>query len=193
MSQSFVEPLLAADENCYVMFPVKYDDVWSLYKKQIDSFWRVEEINFTADIAHFAKLNPDEKEFISMILAFFAASDGIVAENLVSRFSSEISNSEIRAFYAFQNMMENIHSETYSTMIDSLIQDRDHKMKLFQAVNHYPCIKKKAEWGKKWITDHRSHFASRLVAFAAIEGIFFSGSFCSIYWILNLQFYFIKN
>jgi ribonucleoside-diphosphate reductase subunit M2 len=177
------EPLLTPDENRFVMFPIKYNDVWDMYKRQVDCFWRAEEINFAGDLKDWNALNNDERYFISMVLAFFAASDGIVSENLATRFTADIQVSEVRAFYAFQNMMEQIHSETYSLMIETFIKDQDEKMKLFSAVEHFPCIQKKANWGKKWIADNRSSFASRLVAFAAIEGIFFSSSFASIYWI----------
>ena len=154
-----------------------------MYKKQVDCFWRAEEIDLSKDITHWESLNKDEKYFISMILAFFAASDGIVLENLAMRFMSDVQSSEARAFYGFQIAMENIHSETYSLLIDTYIKDSIEKDKLFHATSNFPCITKKAEWAKKWIEDKRSSFAARLVAFAAIEGIFFSSSFASIYWI----------
>jgi ribonucleoside-diphosphate reductase subunit M2 len=150
----------------------------------MDCFWRAEEINFAGDLKHWNEaLNDDERYFISMVLAFFAASDGIVSENLATRFTNDVQVSEVRAFYGFQTMMEGIHSETYSLMIDTFIKDPEEKLKLFKAIDHFPCIQKKAAWAKKWIADNRSSFASRLVAFAAIEGIFFSSSFASIYWI----------
>jgi len=178
------EPLLTPDENRFVMFPIKYNDVWDMYKRQMDCFWRAEEINFAGDLKHWNEvLNDDERYYISMVLAFFAASDGIVSENLATRFTNDVKVSEVRAFYGFQTMMEGIHSETYSLMIDTFIKDPEEKMKLFKAIDHFPCIQKKATWAKKWIADNRSSFASRLVAFAAIEGIFFSSSFASIYWI----------
>ena len=183
MSKQNVEPLLKEDENRYVMFPIKDLDVWKMYKKQEDLFWRVEEIDLSKDIKIWETLNDDEKHFISMILAFFAASDGIVLENLGLRFMSEIQLAEARAFYGLQIAMENIHSITYSTIIDTYIKDKDEKMKLFNALNEYPCIKKKADWAIKWINDKRSNFATRLVAFAIVEGIFFSGAFCAIFWL----------
>jgi ribonucleoside-diphosphate reductase subunit M2 len=178
-----MEPLLTPDENRFVMFPIKYNDVWDMYKRQMDCFWRAEEINFAGDLKDWNALNNDERYFISMVLAFFAASDGIVSENLAIRFINEVQVSEVRAFYSFQAMMETIHSETYSLMIDTFIKEEDEKIKLFHAIDNFPCIQKKANWAKKWIADNRSSFASRLVAFAAIEGIFFSSSFASIYWI----------
>jgi ribonucleoside-diphosphate reductase subunit M2 len=154
-----------------------------MYKKQVDCFWRAEEINFAQDLGDWEKLTAEEKQFISMVLAFFAASDGLVLENLAVRFMSDVQCSEARAFYGFQISMENIHSESYSLMIDTYIRDEAEKSKLLRAIENYPCIAKKANWAKKWIADNRSSFASRLVAFAAIEGIFFSSSFASIYWI----------
>ena len=177
------EPLLQEDDNRYVMFPIQDQDIWQMYKKQVDCFWRAEEIDLSKDISHWESLNKDETYFISMILAFFAASDGIVLENLAARFMGEVQSSEARAFYGFQIAMENIHSETYSLLIDTYIKDREEKSMLFQAIQNYPCIKKKADWAIKWIQDKRSSFATRLIAFACIEGIFFSGSFCAIYWL----------
>jgi len=177
------EPLLIPDDNRFVMFPIKYDDIWAMYKKQIDCFWRAEEIDLSKDLADWAKLSADEQHFISMILAFFAASDGIVLENLAQRFMSDVQISEARAFYGFQIAMENIHSETYSLLIETYIKDKEQKHKFFNAIENYPCIKKKSDWAQKWIHDNRSSFATRLVAFACIEGIFFSGAFCSIFWL----------
>jgi ribonucleoside-diphosphate reductase subunit M2 len=145
--------------------------------------WRVEEIDFSKDLAHWSALNMDEQHFIKMVLAFFSASDGIVLENIGMRFLSEVQIPEARAAYGFQLMMENVHSETYSLLIDTYIKDELEKKRLFEAVNNFPCIKKKADWAIKWINDKRSSFAARLVAFACVEGIFFSGSFCSIYWL----------
>jgi ribonucleoside-diphosphate reductase subunit M2 len=179
----FVEPLLKPDDNRFVMFPIKYPDIWEMYKKQMDCFWRAEEINFAQDLVDWEKLSAEEKRFISMVLAFFAASDGIVLENLASRFMSDVQVAEARAFYGFQIAIENVHSESYSLMIDTYVRDDAEKTRLFSAIENYPCIAKKANWAKKWIADNRSSFASRLVAFAAIEGIFFSSSFASIYWI----------
>jgi len=183
MSKNITEPLLVPDDNRFVMFPIKHNDIWEMYKKQIDCFWRAEEIDLSKDLTNWDSLNGDERHFISMILAFFAASDGIVLENLASRFMSEIQVSEARAFYGFQIAMENIHSETYSLLIETYIKDKDEKSKLFNAIEHFPCIKKKSDWAQKWIHDNRSSFATRLVAFACVEGIFFSGAFCSIYWL----------
>ena len=183
MSKNITEPLLVPDDNRFVMFPIKHNDIWDMYKKQIDCFWRAEEIDLSKDLTNWESLNADERHFISMILAFFAASDGIVLENLASRFMSEIQVSEARAFYGFQIAMENIHSETYSLLIETYIKDKEEKSKLFNAIEHFPCIKKKSDWAQKWIHDNRSSFATRLVAFACVEGIFFSGAFCSIYWL----------
>ena len=183
MSKNHLEPLLAPDDNRFVMFPIKYDDIWDMYKKQVDCFWRPEEIDLTKDLVNWESLNQDERYFISMILAFFAASDGIVLENLASRFMNDVQVSEARAFYGFQIAMENIHSHTYSLLIETYIKDKEEKSKLFNAIEHFPCIKKKSDWAQKWIHDNRSSFATRLVAFACVEGIFFSGAFCSIYWV----------
>jgi ribonucleoside-diphosphate reductase subunit M2 len=183
MSKNQSEPLLAPDDNRFVMFPIKYQDIWEMYKKQVDCFWRAEEIDLTKDLGHWDSLNQDEQFFISMILAFFAASDGIVLENLASRFMVDVQISEARAFYGFQIAMENIHSQTYSLLIETYIKDKDEKHKLFNAIENFPCIKKKSDWAQKWIRDNRSSFATRLVAFACVEGIFFSGAFCSIYWL----------
>ena len=183
MNKNFVEPLLQEDDNRYVMFPIKDQDIWKMYKKQEDLFWRAEEIDLSKDNKDWETLNDDEKHFISMILAFFAASDGIVLENLGVRFMGEVQLSEARAFYGLQIAMENIHSITYSTLIDTYIKDKEQKHKLFNALNEYDCIKKKGQWAIKWINDKKSNFATRLVAFACIEGIFFSGAFCAIYWL----------
>lgn len=179
----FHEPLLQDNDNRYVMFPIQDQDVWKMYKKQMDCFWRAEEIDLSKDIDDWNKLTDNERHFIKMILAFFAASDGIVLENLGMRFMSEVQLSEARAFYGFQIMMENIHSETYSLLIDTYIKEQVEKDSLFNALNNYACIKKKADWAIKWIHDKRSSFATRLIAFACVEGIFFSGAFCSIYWL----------
>ena len=183
MSKIIAEPLLAHDDNRFVMFPIKHNDIWEMYKKQVDCFWRAEEIDLTKDFAHWESLNDDERYFISMILAFFAASDGIVLENLASRFMKDVQLSEARAFYGFQIAMENIHSESYSLLIETYIKNSEEKNRLFNAIENFPCIKKKSDWAQKWLNDNRSSFASRLVAFACIEGIFFSGAFCSIYWL----------
>lgn len=179
----FVEPILKPDDSRHVMFPIKYDDIWQMYKRQVDCFWVTQEVDLSKDLVDWAKLTVDEKQFISMVLAFFAASDGIVMENLAARFMNDIQVSEARAFYGFQIAMENIHSEMYSLLIDTYIRDSAEKDRLFNAVQNFPCIAKKADWAKRYIADKRSSFATRLVAFAAIEGIFFSGSFCGIYWL----------
>ena len=180
---AFVEPILKPDDNRFVMFPIKHNDIWEMYKRQVDCFWRSEEIDLSKDLGDWEKLSSDEQHFITMIIAFFAGSDGLVLENLASRFMHDVQISEARAFYGFQIAMENIHSETYSLLIDTYIRDGDEKARLFNGIENFPCINKKAEWAKKWIADKRSSFASRLVAFAVIEGIFFSGAFCSIYWL----------
>ena len=177
------EPLLTENPNRYVMFPISDNEIWSHYKKMMDCFWRAEEIDLSKDLKHWKTLNKDEQHFIKHVLAFFAGSDGIVLENLGQRFLSEVQLPEARATYGFQLMMENVHSETYSLLIDTYIKEDTEKTKLFKAIENFPCIKKKADWAIKWIQDNRSSFATRLVAFAAVEGIFFSGSFCSIYWL----------
>jgi len=183
MSKISNEPLLTPDDNRFVMFPIKDQSIWQMYKKQIDCFWRAEEIDLSKDQAHWESLSAEERYFISMILAFFAASDGIVLENLATRFMGDVQLAEARAFYGFQIAMENIHSECYSTLIESYIKSSAEKEKLFSAIEHFPCIKKKAQWAQKWIHDNRSSFSTRLIAFACVEGIFFSGAFCSIYWL----------
>ena len=183
MSKTQNEPLLLPDDNRFVMFPITNQDIWEMYKKQVDCFWRAEEIDLSKDITDWNSLNKDERFFVSMILAFFAASDGIVLENLAVRFMKDVQISEARAFYGFQIAMENIHSETYSLLIETYIKDSLEKNNLFNAINNFPCIEKKALWAQKWINDNRSSFATRLVAFACVEGIFFSGAFCSIYWL----------
>jgi ribonucleotide reductase beta subunit family protein with ferritin-like domain len=177
------DPLFQEDENRFVMFPVSDQTIWKMYKKQVDCFWRPEEIDTSKDLSYWEKLSQNEQYFIKMVLAFFAASDGIVLENLGVRFMTEVQLPEAKAFYGFQIAMENIHSETYSILIDSYIKDAEEKTKLFQAITNFPCIEKKAKWAIKWIHDKKSNFATRLIAFACVEGIFFSGSFCSIYWL----------
>lgn len=183
MSKTVSEPLLTEEHNRFVLFPIVHQDIWDMYKKSEDSFWRTAEVDLSKDSSHWENLTDNEKHFISMILAFFAGSDGIVIENLGSRFLTEIKVSEARAFYGFQMAMENIHSEMYSILIDTYIKDSETKSKLFNALEEYPCIKKKGDWALKWINDKRASFATRLVAFACVEGIFFSGAFCSIYWL----------
>ena len=182
------EPLLVENPNRYVMFPIEDQEIWQMYKKHMDCFWRAEEIDLSKDLTSWEKLNDNERHFIKMILAFFAASDGIVLENLGQRFMSEVQLPEARAFYGFQIMMENVHSETYSLLIDTYIKEKEEKDKLFKALNNFDCIKKKGDWAIKWINDKRSSFATRLVAFACVEGIFFSGSFCAIYWLKKRGF-----
>ena len=177
------EPLLKEDDNRFVMFPIKDNDVWNMYKKAEDCFWRVEEVDLSKDLKDWNALTKNEQHFISMVLAFFAASDGIVLENLGLRFMSEVQLAEAKAFYGFQIAMENIHSIMYSQLIETYIKNPSEKKKLFNALNHYDCIRKKGDWAMKWIKDKESSFAMRLVAFACVEGIFFSGAFCSIYWL----------
>lgn len=178
------EILLRENPNRYVIFPIKYPDIWQMYQKHRSVDWNVEEIILTDDRGHWeTKLNDDERHFIKNILAFFAGSDGIVMENLTSRFSNEVQIPEARFFYAFQNMIEGIHSHTYSLLIDTYITNEKEKDHLFKAIETIPSVAKKANWALKWIEDDKSTFATRLVAFAAVEGIFFSGSFCAIYWL----------
>ena len=178
-----VEPLLQDSMDRYVMFPIQDDSIWKMYKKQVDCFWRAEEVDLSKDLTDWNNLNQDETHYLSMILAFFAASDGIVLENLSVRFMSDVQLSEARAFYGFQIAMENIHSEMYSILIETFIQDKNKRSQLFRAMENFPCIAKKGQWAKKWINDDTSSFAVRLVAFACVEGIFFSSAFASIYWI----------
>jgi ribonucleotide reductase beta subunit family protein with ferritin-like domain len=179
------EPLLTENDSRYVMFPIQDNEIWKMYKKQVDCFWRAEEIDLSKDITQWNSetLNDNERYFISMILAFFAASDGIVTENLAVRFMGDVQLAEARAFYGFQIAIENIHNEVYSLLIDSLIKSEEQKTKLFAGIDNFPCIKKKSDWALRWINDKRSSFYTRLIAFACIEGIFFSGAFCSIYWL----------
>tara|TARA_B100000965_G_scaffold70396_2_gene55570 strand:- start:26044 stop:27042 length:999 start_codon:yes stop_codon:yes gene_type:complete len=167
----------------YTLFPIEYAEVWKMYKKHVAAFWTAEEIDLAKDVVDWEKLSKDEKHFISMVLAFFAGSDGIVLENLVERFMNDIDIPEVRAFYSFQATAETIHSETYSLLIETLIKDYNQKAILFDAINNFECINKKARWATKWIADEKSDFPERLVAFAAVEGIFFSGAFCSIFWL----------
>lgn len=176
------EPILQENKDRFVVFPIKHQDLWEWYKKQEASFWTAEEIDLHQDISDWEnKLNNDEKYFIKHILAFFAASDGIVNENLAENFVNEVQYTEAKFFYGFQIMMENIHSETYSLLIDTYVNDEEEKGVLFKAIENFPAIKKKADWALKWIES--PSFAERLIAFAAVEGIFFSGAFCSIFWL----------
>ncbi|KZV60653.1 ribonucleotide reductase [Peniophora sp. CONT] len=179
-----MEPLLTPSENRFVLFPIKYPEIWRMYKQAQASFWTSEEIDLSKDLLDWhTKLTHGERRFISHVLAFFAASDGIVNENLVERFSAEVQVAEARCFYGFQIMMENVHSETYSLLIQTYIQDPRERTKLFAALTTMPTVSEKGEWALKWIADERSSFAVRLVAFAAVEGIFFSGSFAAIFWL----------
>lgn len=176
------EPILQENKDRFVLFPIKHDIIWQMYKKAEASFWTAEEIDLAQDLVDWnSKLNEDEKYFIKHVLAFFAASDGIVNENLAINFMNEVQYPEARCFYGYQIMIENIHSETYSLLIDTYIKDPNEKDKLFHAIDTIPCVGKKAEWALKWISN--GTFQERLVAFAAVEGIFFSGSFCSIFWL----------
>ncbi|WGH74678.1 ribonucleotide-diphosphate reductase subunit beta [Tenacibaculum tangerinum] len=177
-----IEPILQENKDRFVIFPIQHNDLWEWYKKQQACFWTAEEIDLHSDLTDWnSKLTDDERYFIKHILAFFAASDGIVNENLAENFVNEVQYSEAKFFYGFQIMMENIHSETYSLLIDTYIKNEEEKDKLFRAIEVFPAIKKKADWALKWIES--DSFAERLIAFAAVEGIFFSGSFCSIFWL----------
>ena len=177
-----VEPILQENKNRFVIFPIKHHDIWEFYKSMEASFWTAEEIDLSQDLNDWNnKLNDDERYFIKHILAFFAASDGIVNENLAENFVNEVQYAEAKFFYGFQIMMENIHSETYSLLIDTYVKDEAEKDDLFNALEVFPAIRKKADWALKWIES--DSFAERLIAFAAVEGIFFSGAFCSIFWL----------
>ena len=176
------EPILQENNNRFVIFPIEHHDIWEWYKKCEASFWTAEEIDLHQDLTDWkTKLNDDERYFIKHILAFFASSDGIVNENLAENSVNEVQYSEAKFFYGFQIMMENIHSETYSLLIDTYVKDEKEKDKLFKAIDNFPAIKKKADWALKWIES--DSFAERLIAFAGVEGIFFSGAFCSIFWL----------
>lgn len=176
------EPILEENKDRFVLFPIKHDDIWSFYKKAEASFWTAEEIDLSPDLIDWEnKLTDDERYFIKHVLAFFAASDGIVNENLAENFVAEVQYTEAKFFYGFQIAMENIHSETYSLLIDTYIKDTEDKKGLFNAIETMECVKKKADWALRWIDE--GNFAERLIAFAAVEGIFFSGSFCSIFWL----------
>lgn len=182
MTLTAVEPILQENKDRFVLFPIKHREIWEMYKKAEASFWTAEEIDLSPDLLDWEqKLNEDEKHFIKHVLAFFAASDGIVNENLAVNFMSEVQYPEARCFYGFQVMIENIHSEAYSLLIDTYIRDPYDKDRLFHAIDTVPCVKKKADWALRWIS--QGSFPERLVAFAAVEGIFFSGSFCSIFWL----------
>ncbi|UII34368.1 ribonucleoside-diphosphate reductase small subunit [Fulvivirga ulvae] len=176
-----VEPILKENKNRFVLFPIKHDDIWEFYKKAEASFWTAEEIDLSQDMRDWNNLSDGERHFISHVLAFFAASDGIVNENLAEHFVAEVQYTEAKFFYGFQIAIENIHSETYSLLIDTYVKDAGEKDKLFNAIETMDCVKKKADWALRWIDE--GSFQERLVAFAAVEGIFFSGSFCSIFWL----------
>ncbi len=182
MSDQFVEPLLKENPNRFVIFPIQDHEIWQFYKKSVASFWTAEEIDLSSDLADWERLNDNEKHFIKHVLAFFAASDGIVNENLAEQFVSEVQSTEAKFFYGFQIAIENIHSETYSLLIDTYIKDPKEKDYLFNAIDTVPAVQKKAQWALKWINEEQP-FSERLIAFAAVEGIFFSGSFCSIFWL----------
>ncbi len=178
-----MEPILKENKNRFVLFPIQYPEIWNMYKKAEASFWTAEEIDLSHDQKDWDSMAEGERHFVKHVLAFFAASDGIVNENLAINFIREVQLPEARCFYGFQIMMENIHSETYSLLIDTYIKDSAEKTYLFNAMETVPCVTKKAEWALRWISKKNSTFAERLVAFAAVEGIFFSGSFCSIFWL----------
>jgi len=177
------EPLLKDNPQRFVIFPIQYDDIFAMYKKAVASFWTVEEVDLSKDISDWDKLKDDERHFISHVLAFFAASDGIVNENLVERFCQEVQVPEARCFYGFQIAMENIHSEMYSLLINTFIRESDEQARLFNAIETIPCIKKKADWALRYISHETASYAERIIAFASVEGIFFSGSFASIFWL----------
>jgi ribonucleoside-diphosphate reductase subunit M2 len=180
---SSIEPLLKENPRRFVIFPIQYHDIWAMYKKAEASFWTVEEVDLSQDQKDWDSLSDNERHFISHVLAFFAASDGIVNENLVERFSQEVQVTEARCFYGFQIAMENVHSEMYSILIDSYIKDSKQRDYLFNAIETIPAVRRKAQWALKWIQSEHLSFGERLIAFASVEGIFFSGSFASIFWL----------
>ncbi|XP_039252428.2 ribonucleoside-diphosphate reductase subunit M2 B-like isoform X1 [Styela clava] len=177
------EPLLRDNPRRFVIFPIEYHDIWKMYKKAEASFWTAEEVDLSKDMVHWAGLKPNERKFISHVLAFFAASDGIVNENLVERFAQEVQVTEARFFYGFQIAIENIHSEMYSLLINTYIRDPKERNYLFNAIETMPCVREKADWALNWINDQNSTFGERVIAFASVEGIFFSGSFAAIFWL----------
>ncbi len=183
LSSEFIEPMLKESLDRFVLFPIEHSDVWDMYKQHAASFWTAEEIDLAEDAKDWESLSADEQHFLKHVLAFFAASDGIVNENLVVNFANEVQWAEARTFYGFQIMMENIHAETYSLLIDTYIKDPNEKDHLFKALETVPSVKKKGNWALRWLDRKRASFAERLVAFAAVEGIFFSGSFCAIFWL----------
>ncbi|DAC52610.1 MAG TPA: ribonucleoside-diphosphate reductase [Candidatus Poseidoniaceae archaeon] len=183
LSQEHIEPMLKEAPERFVLFPIEHSDIWEMYKLHAASFWTAEEIDLAEDAKDWKSLNDNERHFLKHVLAFFAASDGIVNENLVTNFADEVQWAEARCFYGFQIMMENIHAETYSLLIDTYISDTDEKNHLFNALETVPSVRKKGAWALKWLSRKKGSFAQRLVAFAAVEGIFFSGSFCAIFWL----------
>jgi ribonucleoside-diphosphate reductase beta chain len=183
LSQEHIEPMLQEAPERFVLFPIEHSDIWEMYKLHAAAFWTAEEIDLAEDAKDWKKLNANEQHFLKHVLAFFAASDGIVNENLVTNFADEVQWAEARCFYGFQIMMENIHAETYSLLIDAYITDPDEKTHLFNALETVPSVRKKGTWALKWLSRKKGSFAQRLVAFAAVEGIFFSGSFCAIFWL----------
>jgi ribonucleotide reductase beta subunit family protein with ferritin-like domain len=182
-SESNPEPLLQENSNRHVIFPIEHGDIWQKYKQHMSVFWIPEEIDLSKDMNDWVKLSDNERHFIKHILGFFAGSDGIVMENLAMRFTREIGIPEAKFFYACQNLMESVHSETYSLLIDTYIEDKKEKLDILRAIQTIPCVQKKAEWALQWIDSKEASFATRLMAFAVIEGIFFSGAFCSIFWL----------
>lgn len=178
-----MDPLFVENPNRFVLFPIQYSKVWDMYKKAIASIWTVEEVDLSKDTNDWEKLSDNERHFIENILAFFAGSDGIVIENLAQRFCNDIQIPEVKCFYGFQIAIENIHSEMYSLLIDTLVKDSDRKTTLLNAIETIPSVEKKAKWALKWVSDKTSNYATRLVAFAAVEGIFFSGAFCALFWL----------
>jgi len=183
LSSEFIEPMLKPNLDRFVLFPIKHDDIWEMYKMEQASFWTAEEIDLAQDLKDWKTLSDGEKHFLKHVLAFFAASDGIVNENLITNFADEVQWAEARAFYGFQIMMENVHAETYSLLIDTYIEDPKEKDHLFKALETVPSVKKKGEWALRWLSRKKGNFGERLVAFAAVEGIFFSGSFCALFWL----------
>ena len=183
LTSEHIEPMLKENLDRFVLFPIAHSDIWEMYKLHAASFWTAEEIDLAEDAKDWAALSADEQHFLKHVLAFFAASDGIVNENLVMNFSNEVQWPEARAFYGFQIMMENIHAETYSLLIDTYIKDPNEKDHLFKALETVPSVKRKGDWAMRWLDRKRGSFAERLISFAAVEGIFFSGSFCAIFWL----------
>ena len=183
LTSEHIEPMLQENHDRFVLFPIKHHDVWEMYKQSMACFWTADEIDLAPDLAEWENLSDDSRHFLKHVLAFFAASDGIVNENLVTNFADEVQWPEARCFYGFQIMMENINAETYSLLIDTYIKDPQEKNHLFKALETVPSVKKKGEWALRWLDRKRGNFAERLVAFAAVEGIFFSGSFCALFWL----------